>query len=296
MLVLLTYVLASGYSYNKTIQGGTSDCESNKIASLGTSPVAQSIRRRALRRAEDENSVLPLVILYIIEWSDAFEPNITKTNRGSVWIKTVTISPIQGGPLSGEDKKHHNTYPLSVGPKSGDRQKLEETFKQDLDCFCQGDLIKMYNGHTKSMCFVHLELLASVQDQPECRAENCVSLGNATFTSCWGDLVDYKQLVSKIVPCKSCRNIMFNDLPSKRNQIDSCTACVSWNLNSAYSKILLRAKPSPDYPIDQLDDDGLIPPRKMTFDTLREAALEAHTNLVSSGLKSQPMCICSQVV
>ena len=274
--------LASGYSYDKTIQDGMSDCEPNTIASLGTSPVAQSIRRRALKRAEDENSSLPLVILYIIEWSDAFEPNITKTNRGSVWIKTVTISPIQGGPLSGENNKHHNTYPLSLGPKSGDRQKLEEAFKQDLYRFCQGDLIKMYNGHTKSMCFVHLELLASVQDQPERRAENCVSLGNATFTSCWGDLVDYKQLVSKIVPCESCRKVMFNGLPSERNQIDSCTACVSWNLNSAYSKILLRAKPSPDYPVDQLDDDGLIPPRKMTFDTLREAALEAHTNLLSS--------------
>ena len=274
--------LASGYPYDKTIEDMAHDGnEANTIASLGTSLVGQSIRRRALQRAEHENSSLPLVILYIIEWSDAFEPNTTKTNRGSVWIKTVTISPIQGGSVSREDNKHHNTYPLSVGPKSGDRQKLEESFKQELDRFSRGNLIRMYNGHTKSMCLVHLELLASVQDQPERRAENCVSLGNATFTSCWGDLVDYKQLVSKIIPCNPCRNILLNGSHHEANQIGGCTACVSWDLNSAHSKRLLRAKPVSDYPADQLDDDGLIPPRKMTFDTLREAALEAHTNLLS---------------
>ena len=282
LLSIVSDFLACGHPYDKTIYDDiTTDCEVNTITSLGTSPVGQSIRKRALRRAKDANSSLPLVILYVIEWSDAFEPNIIKTNKGSVWIKTVTISPIQGGSPTGADKRHRNTYPLSIGPKSGDRQKLEEAFKQDLDRFRQGDLIKMYDGHTKSMCYVHLELLASVQDQPERRAENCVSLGNATFTSCWGDLVDYKKLVSKIIPCESCRNKLLNSSPHERNQIDSCAVCVSWNLNAANSKTLLRAKPSPDYPEDKLDDDGLIPPRKMTFESLRAAALEAHTNLLS---------------
>ena len=33
------------------------------------------------------NSAAPLTILWITEWSDDFDPNNTKDNRGSVWIK-----------------------------------------------------------------------------------------------------------------------------------------------------------------------------------------------------------------
>jgi hypothetical protein len=38
----------------------------------------------------------PFICLYVTEWSDGFEPSISsKANRGSCWIKTVTISPMQ---------------------------------------------------------------------------------------------------------------------------------------------------------------------------------------------------------
>ena len=54
---------------------------------------ALEIYKNALKRFPHGN-VLPL---WIIEWSDDFDPNDSvKNNRGSIWLKTVTISVPHG--------------------------------------------------------------------------------------------------------------------------------------------------------------------------------------------------------
>ena len=55
----------------------------------------------------------PCIVLYIIDWSDDFDPNNqSKNNCGSVWIKTVSIS---SDPHN--DNCQYNTYPIAVGEK-----------------------------------------------------------------------------------------------------------------------------------------------------------------------------------
>jgi len=55
--------------------------------------ISQSARaQRILRNAERSHTNIKVLPLYLIEWSDGFEPpNSIKSNSGSCWIKTITI-------------------------------------------------------------------------------------------------------------------------------------------------------------------------------------------------------------
>ena len=69
-----------------------------------------------------------LVILGLL-WSNDFDPNISiKSNRGSVWIKTLTFVA---------ENTHINderyTYPISIGLKSNDHEKIERMFVNELN-------------------------------------------------------------------------------------------------------------------------------------------------------------------
>jgi hypothetical protein len=62
-----------------------------------------------------------MLCLYVVEWSDECEPSYSiKSIRGSVWLKTITISPPH-------NKLHcmTNTYPIAVGPHDVDHEEVE---------------------------------------------------------------------------------------------------------------------------------------------------------------------------
>ena len=60
-------------------------------SAMTSSQASNSIRSR-LRSQVDSSNISPL-ILYLIVWSDDFEPNNVKQHKKSTWIKTITISP-----------------------------------------------------------------------------------------------------------------------------------------------------------------------------------------------------------
>ena len=92
--------------------------------------------------------------LYITEWSDAFEPSsCTKNNRGSCWIKTVTISPTV--------LEMHNmtcTYPIAIGKDGDDHGTVEQQFANELQAFREGIAVPFYYGKIKKNVFVYLEV------------------------------------------------------------------------------------------------------------------------------------------
>ena len=62
------------------------------------------------------------MILLALQWSDAFDPNSSiKSNRGAVWIKTVTF-------ISETFKENnlHDTFPISIGLKSNCHDMIEK--------------------------------------------------------------------------------------------------------------------------------------------------------------------------
>ena len=208
-----------------------------------------------------------------MEWSDDFEPNKMKSNRNSIWIKTVTISPVNGM----KKDSHHNTYPISLGPKNSSHESVEVRFKEDLKQLRNGSTRMFYNGITKSMYRIHAELILSIQDQPERRGKNHVALGVSNFTARWGYLLNINQVKEKIIPCKTCENNLFSigNISRSEQKLLSCSKCTSWDYLS--KKELLSYKPTDKYPIKNVN----LFPKEQTFEQLIKATDQVHENRVN---------------
>ena len=280
--------MAHGYYYEEIPVIHDSDGE-GVTRTLCTSRVVRKVRERALGRHKAEENQLPLVVLFMMEWSDSFEPLVTKQNRASIWIKTITISP----PHEKMIGSSHNTYPLSIGPKSSSRIEMERMYCEELRSFKEGEFKQFYDGRNKRMCAVHLELIASIQDQPERRSENNIALGNQTFSSRWGYSIDSKNLVPKIIPCETCKQILLLGKMESEEALTNCAECAAWDFDSHKNRVeVLKGNIPKNYP-KSLGSDFITyaSTTKISFAYLQGAIKNSH-ECVTNGTwtKTQAMC------
>ena len=78
--------------------------------------------------------------LYLVLWSDDFEPNHIRKNKHSTWIRSVTVYTKDKSP-------DENTYILSLGHKSTNHNYMNEKLIQELDNL--GKVNNMYCAHLK---------------------------------------------------------------------------------------------------------------------------------------------------
>jgi hypothetical protein len=126
----VTDILAHGYKVD--VITATKDVDPC-IVSISPSNRAQKILKFS-EKIHPNTKVLPL---YLIKWSNRFEQsNSIKSNRGSCWMKTVTISP--------PSSKIHSglyTYPIRLGLDKQSHESLENKFAEELLSFQNGDSI-----------------------------------------------------------------------------------------------------------------------------------------------------------
>ena len=99
--------------------------------------------------------------LYITLWSDDFEPNSTKDNRGSVWVMTMTIAT--------PTNNHHttyNTYVVAVGKKGVDHTPVYDRVMTDLEELATDDRISLYYSKVGGNVRVACGLNNYLSDQP----------------------------------------------------------------------------------------------------------------------------------
>ena len=155
----------------------------------------------------DNSNNYPIVILTFTEWSDGFEPAAAaKGNRGSVWIKTVTISILRGA-------KHSlvNTYAIAIGKTNVSHEEVERKFAKELESFRSGPIRTFYHGGRKEDVIVRIELFASLMDQPKRRSNNFLMLGGSTYGARWGYSSDYGSVAEKIPACANCLQQLLNN-------------------------------------------------------------------------------------
>ena len=80
--------------------------------------------------------------VWIFEWSDDFEPNtsLTKSNRGGVWVKTITI-----GPPGSRISQLTYTYPIAMGPKNKSHEEAELIIRADLIKLARPEGVVIYS-------------------------------------------------------------------------------------------------------------------------------------------------------
>ena len=221
-------------------------------------------------------------ILWLTSWSDDFEPNYSiKGNRGSVWIKTITIAL----PVDSSNSVVY-TYPIALGPKGADHDVAERFLLSGLKLFTQAPVPQLYSGRTKKMTPVYLETFASLQDQPERRDMLFLTRGNATYHARWGYAMDCTNLKNVLVPCATCSESLKKEARDSSAYVTAewrtgmCDICSCWAymLPSKH----LRFLPPKGYPVEKLAHDGLIPALRLSFPILRQVVYEAHDKVMNS--------------
>jgi hypothetical protein len=215
------------------------------------------------------------VVIEILEWSDDFDPNHLKNNRGSVWIKTITLRAMVVNVC--EQSNHltkERTFALALGPKGVSHEEVELELALELTSLCSSQSFYFFEM-TKSMVPVYAELSVSLQDQPERRSSNCLLGGNSTMHGRWGYSADIVALSSVLPSCDRCFEIL------KKNEIDistkSCIYCTNWSMDVDTS-LLDFAAPA-DYPEEELSEGNVLRPKKLSYSVLISAVAKAREKL-----------------
>ena len=88
-----------------------------------------------------------IIVLLALQWSDDFEPNTSsKTNIGSVWLKTITFV---SNTFSSNDLG--NTFPISIGLKSSTHDIVETIFLNECKDLAAGKQHQFYSTHKNAM-------------------------------------------------------------------------------------------------------------------------------------------------
>jgi len=130
-------------------------------------------------------------VLYFNEWSDDFDPSSSSTtnNRGSIWMKSVTISPPPH-----QLNSLQCTYPIAIGKIASSHRTIEQQFVAEMMELSSGDDNWFYCQSLKMSVCVHIEMMASLQDQPERHQANCKMLGSGRYCARWGYTANFVKI------------------------------------------------------------------------------------------------------
>lgn len=226
------------------------------------------------------------ITTYAIEWSDSFDPNTsTKNNRGSVYVKSITFAR----PPDSSFPSSCYTFPVCIGPSKASHYEVEKRLKVELESFKTTSPLIFFDGLSKSNKSVYLDLICSLQDQPERRSSCYLLMGNAKFCPRWGVSLNYYEMHDKIRSCSIC----VENLLKGSNVMNECSKCVSWDDN--FSNDLLKFDPPKGYPSNCpfLTNDGKLRPKNITSNMLRGVVqcILNHLKTDSWTLKEAELCM-----
>ena len=179
-------------------------------------------------------------VIFIKLWSDGFEPNNVKVNRGrGIWLLTMTVIADSGSNFSNE---FSNTFPLAIcsSHDSTSQDIIFEKVISEINILFTSHT-NHYYAHANTFVKIRISILLVSMDQPERRKRNYLLLGNSKPSSRWGYLIpDISEIGHKIPSCPQCFQAMKND--SWDYIIESivrCEICFKWDssLSSKKQKI-----------------------------------------------------------
>ena len=226
-----------------------------------------------------------VLLLFLKIWSDDFDPNSSiKSNRQSVWVKTVTIFA-----LSTDGKNISRTYPVATSPKGSDHEAVENKFLNELVALRSGKLLPYFDRNTNGIVYVHADIYCVSCDQPERRTNLMISAGNSIHHKRFGYVVDYVQCQEIIRSCDKCTTgIMLESEEYEKNRVVRpkhkslwrgvpCEHCTSWMYFEDHP--LLSYIPDKNYPGCKKDEYGSVNISRITKSMLVRMIKEVEMSL-----------------
>ena len=239
---------------------------------------------RLAKQIIEKNNHSQCKSVFLSFWSDDFEPNYSKGNRGSVWICTLTVQTAESG-----TPRINNVYPIAVGPKGSSHQDVVRLLLDDIKTLeraeGQESTVVMYDGKTKSDVKVSAHLICVTQDQPERRGFNGLLLGGKAYHARWGWSFNASEVEEKMPPCANCVNEMKTTVRGETPELRICNQCFNfWNSPSE-----MNHDPGDEYPESELDDDvdldgvtsRTLKCKQLSFSILKETAKRTHDKIVA---------------
>ena len=271
---LIQYVLYFNIPIDGMLINKTMNDYKNLIptsSAISRSKVCHDMRKE-VRESMTSNTLSPLIV-WIILWSDDFEPNHVKQHKKSTWIKTVTIAPPQHCQTS---PKH--TYVIALGPKDANHEEVHHRLFNELQQLKSPTF--MYSKSTNSNIPIVVRVLAISADRPERCAINCM-LGHGGHTSRrwrYSAYVNQKKL-------KSCSRCMRSRIMSLSGSVSSdkeyCSFCYDWD----YSHPSMFSALPQDYPTVQHPNSPLPPPGREVVGITELRPIELNYAVMLQGVK-----------
>ena len=224
-----------------------------------------------IRDHERGVSPFPILQLWMMEWSDDADPNNSiKSNRGSLWFKSLTV-----GPTREMIHSMSHTYPLAMGHKNANHEHVGICLKDDLLMLGAEGGVPMYSKKHGGIVLVRARLFACLQDQPERRGENHLMAGNSLTHRRFGYSFPWDKFADVLRPCQNCRDILLDETMAW--ECPECDDCTNFAYDDHHS--LLVHQPHELFPIPLSLGEGL-GPLKLTYDKLIDAVTLSHDNVV----------------
>ena len=203
--------------------------------------------------------------ILITMWSDDFDPNKSiKSNRNSVWIRTITINVLDDDRVIKSE-----TFVISLGKKGINHDEVNIEIEKELKMLRSNHFQYIFSGHDKSMINIHAELYFIMNDQPEKRSCTFLSAGNSTHHTRFMYSSNIKLTKNHFIACETCKNNIhiLNQLSNiyildkniishlSYKNILNCNKCSCWMLkNSIDTSISYEA--DKNFPLDKLDNNS----------------------------------------
>ena len=194
------------------------------------------------------------------------------TNRGSIWVASVTVAiPSRGGTFG------DNTFLLAVGPDKACHKVVEKKLRDDFNELRGASNLSFFHSGIGRNIVLHGDIYCAMMDTPEMRSNTGLTAHNSNIHPRWRHLSCFagNQFWS-LVSCTECYSARL----SRQIREEPCLVCTEWNMLATGD--LLRGPLPLLYPQEECDPNhgregmGV---REMRFATLLEQSKKTCENV-----------------
>ncbi len=179
---------------------GETDRSTNPTGPVGQAPTTR--RCKMLFDSQEHiagRAPLRTVDMCMNEWSDDAEPATSiKNHRGSLWFKSVTVSPTK---TMSHSMSH--TCPLALGRKDADHEHVGRLLAVDLRTLASDAGVPVHSRRHGGIVLVRAKICACLMDQPERRGENHLLGGDSNQHKRFGFSFPWHEFEDVLRPCQA---------------------------------------------------------------------------------------------
>lgn len=228
---------------------------------------------------------------YYMLWNDDIDVNsAAMQGRANVWIKSMTIAQPPD-----DTNRVANTYPIACGGKGVSHNAVERKINDEVEMLEKG--LTFFVGALNKKVKIRFSLMANLADQPERRSANYLLGTNSIYHSRTAVSANHFHMYNQGVlrACACCEAKMTEHLQQNTsNDVLSCKQCLSWDALKTGCDLALTPLPEgyPNPTKHKLPNNGRVVkkdgihylrPSRITYNTLKQAVITAHTGFVHNG-------------